>query len=229
MGLDIYIYFIFTIIFGLFLGFLSAIPIGAVQLEVAKKAINGHLWPAIAIALGSATSDCLYGVLTLFGLSTFLLLREFQISVYVVGICVLSFLLYRSFQEYNHIPHPTDHPLIYKKRLSFLTGFTIAVTNPAIIIWWLIGFRLYMDIGVFTQITVPIKLLFIISGCTGLGGYLIFIAHMLHKIHKTFPEKYLDMMQIALMVLLLGFICYFSYKLYSVIFHYHSAATSFLK
>jgi hypothetical protein len=31
------------------LGCLSAIPVGAVQVDVAKKAINGHLLPALAV------------------------------------------------------------------------------------------------------------------------------------------------------------------------------------
>ena len=56
---------ILTILFGMLLGLVSSIPVGAVQLEVIKKTINGHIKPAIAIACGSATSDFIYGILTL--------------------------------------------------------------------------------------------------------------------------------------------------------------------
>ncbi|MDY6968403.1 MAG: LysE family transporter, partial [Spirochaetota bacterium] len=173
MELDLYVQFSIIIGSGLVLGLLSAIPVGAVQLEVVKKAINGHLTPAIAMAFGSVTSDFIYGILTLFSLGGFLLNRQFQIGTYVCGILVISFLFYRSLKEYRQGTHKMDSHLVYKKRLSYLTGFTIAITNPGMIIWWLIGFKIFIDITHFSTITTTMKLLFIISGCTGLGGYLI--------------------------------------------------------
>ena len=50
MNWVIYSKFAVLIGFSMFLGFLSAIPVGAVQVDVAKKAINGHLLPALAVA-----------------------------------------------------------------------------------------------------------------------------------------------------------------------------------
>ena len=88
-----------TASFGILLGFVSSIPVGAVQLEVIKKTINGHLKPAIATACGSATSDLLYGVLALFGFGYFLLHKDFQVGIYSLGIAVLAFLIYRSYRE----------------------------------------------------------------------------------------------------------------------------------
>jgi threonine/homoserine/homoserine lactone efflux protein len=71
-----------TVVFGVILGFLSSIPVGAVQLEVIKRTINGQKKPAIATALGSATSDLIYGLLALFGLGDFLLHKDFQLLIY---------------------------------------------------------------------------------------------------------------------------------------------------
>jgi threonine/homoserine/homoserine lactone efflux protein len=220
MNWVIYSKFAVLIGFSMFLGFLSAIPVGAVQVDVAKKAINGHLLPALAVAAGSVTSDFIYGTLTLFGIGHFLVLKQSQIIIYSLGILVLSFLLYRSYQEYRHVCHPEDSPLVYKKRFSFLTGFSIAITNPGIIIWWIIGFKLFIDLSVFTEITPSIKLLFILGGCAGLGGYLIFIAHILHRMGKAFPEKYINRMQVGLMVLLVVLIGYFGWQLFSIAFNY---------
>ncbi|MCU0845653.1 MAG: LysE family transporter [Spirochaetes bacterium] len=220
MNWVIYSKFAVLIGFSMFLGFLSAIPVGAVQVDVAKKAINGHLFPALAVAAGSVTSDFIYGTLTLFGIGHFLVLKQSQIIIYSLGILVLSFLLYRSYREYRHVCHPEDSPLVYKKRFSFLTGFSIAITNPGIIIWWVIGFKLFIDLSVFTEITMPIKLIFILGGCTGLGGYLIFIAYVLHRMGKAFPEKYIDRMQVGLMVLLVVLIGYFGWQLFSIAYNY---------
>ncbi len=72
----------------------------------------------------------------------------------------------------------------------------------------------------FTEITPSIKLIFILGGCAGLGGYLIFIAHVLHRMGRAFPEKYIDRMQIGLIVLLAVLIGYFAWQLFSIMFNY---------
>ncbi len=219
--------YLVLIAFSLFLGFLSAIPVGAVQLEVAKKAINGYLTHALAVAFGSATSDFIYGVLTLFGLGNFLLHKESQIFIYIVGIAVLCYLLYKTFKEYRHEYDPSENPLVYKKRISFLTGFSIAITNPGIIIWWIIGFKLLADLELFAVINPAVKMMFIASSCAGLGGYLICIALVLHRMHKTFPDKYIDRMNIVVMILFVILIAYFSLKLFSIIFNRGALAATF--
>ncbi len=211
------------VVIGLIMGFISSIPVGAVQLEVAKKAINGHLMPAIAIAIGSATSDLIYGVLTLFGLGGFLFHKEFKIGVYIIGIIVLLFLFLRSLIEYKRGVIQYDKRLVYKKRISFFTGFTIAITNPGMIIWWIIGFKLFIDLELFETITPLIKMTFILSGCAGLVGYLIFIATILNMMQQSVSKKFLHRMNIYLLIFLFILILYFIFKLISLIFNYHSS------
>ncbi len=217
----LYLKLLGLIIFGLILGFLSAIPVGAVQLEVAKKAINGHLKPAIAVALGSATSDLIYGVLTLFGLGNVLTNKDFQTFIYICGIVVLSFIFFRSLREYRRGPGDHDTQYVYKKRISFLTGFTIAITNPGMVIWWIVGFKLFLDLALFEEINAPIKMLFVMSGCFGLGGYLIFIAKTLNRMQKSFSDRFLIRMNLFLMVLLVILIGYFLVKVISITCNYN--------
>jgi len=221
MDYILYIKLIVVVIFGLFLGFLSAIPVGAVQLEVAKKALNGHLKPAIAIAMGSATSDMIYGLLTLFGLGHFLSNKKFQIIVYVLGIIVLAFIFSRSFKEYTQKITKHETHLVFKKKISFLTGFTIAITNPGMVIWWIVGYRLFIDLSLFPEVNTPIKMLFVLSGCSGLSGYLVFIAHALDRMKKSVSDNFLHRMNLVLMILLTVLIVYFIAKLTSVAFNYN--------
>lgn len=213
--------FILLIAIGLIMGFLSSIPVGAVQVEVAKKAINGHLKPAIIIAIGSATSDFIYGFLTLFGLGGFLFHKEFKIGVYILGIIVLSFLFFRSLKEHKRGIIQYEKRLVYKHRISFFTGFTIAITNPGMIIWWIVGFKLFLDIDLFDEITPLIKFIFILSGCAGLVGYLIFIATMLNRMKTSVSKKFLHRMNKCLMVLLAVLTIYFMVKLVSIILNLH--------
>ncbi len=231
MVFDIYLIFklLAVIVFGAILGFLSAIPIGAVQLEVAKKALNGHLKPAIAVALGSASSDLIYGVLTLFGFGQFLFHQDFQIFVYILGIAVLLFIIYKTYREYkHHVHHKHKYPLVYKKRISFFTGFTIAITNPGIIIWWIIGFRMFLDFKLFADVGTVIKTIFILSACAGLGGYLVFLAILLSKVKKFIPDHFFGRLHIALIILLSVVIIFFVFKLYGTIYHFDGELVSIL-
>ncbi|HQO40194.1 MAG TPA: LysE family transporter [Spirochaetota bacterium] len=204
-----------TIIFGVLLGFVSSIPVGAVQLEVIKKTINGHKKPAIATACGSATSDFIYGMLALFGLGDFLLHKDFQIVIYSLGIVVLSYLVLKSYRERDYMLHK-EKRIRYGKRLSFLTGFTIAITNPGMIIWWLVGFRLFADLNLFPVISAPVRALFIFSGAFGLCFYLTLVAVILHRFKKSFSEKFLYRTNIFLMFILILLILYFVAKLVSL-------------
>lgn len=207
-----------TVLFGTVLGFLTSIPVGAVQLEVIKKTINGHKKPAIATAIGSAASDLLYGMLALFGFGDFLLHKDFQVFIYSMGIIVLSYLVYKSYQERNYMLHK-EKRVKYGKRLSFVTGFTIAITNPGMIIWWFIGFKLFADLNMFDAMTLPIKALFVFSGAFGLALYLTLVAVTLHRYKKTFSEKFLYKANTFLMVILAFLITYFLVKLVSLIFN----------
>jgi threonine/homoserine/homoserine lactone efflux protein len=207
-----------TVLFGMILGLVSSIPVGAVQLQVIKKSINGHFRSAIATALGSATSDLIYGILTLFGLGGFLLQMQFQVAIYSLGIVVLAILVYRTIRERRYILNNGERPK-QKGRYSYLSGITIAITNPGMIIWWLIGYKLYLDLNLFPYVEMGIKTLFIISGCFGLGGYLIFIASLLHRVKESFQERFIYKANIFLSILLVMLIVYFTFKLIAIIFN----------
>ena len=104
-------------------------------------------------------------------------------------------------------------------RLSFITGFTIAITNPGMIIWWFVGFKLFADLNMFPVMTAPIKALFVFSGAFGLALYLTLEAMILHKYQKTFSEKFLYRANTFLFIILAFLILYFALKLVSLIFN----------
>jgi threonine/homoserine/homoserine lactone efflux protein len=206
-----------TILFAVVLGFLSSIPVGGVQIEILKKTINGHKKPAIATAIGSVFSDLIYGLLALFGFGDFLLHKDFQLLIYILGTVVLSYLMFRSFRDKTYDIHENKQ-IQYKKRFSFLTGFTISITNPGMIIWWFIGFKLFVDLNIVTEITNTVKGLFVISGVFGLALYLVLIPIILSRYQKSFSEKFLYRAHILLIVFLSLLIIYFITQLLALIF-----------
>ncbi|HPB82737.1 MAG TPA: LysE family transporter [Spirochaetota bacterium] len=210
-----------TILFGMALGAISSIPVGAVQLVVIKKSLNHQIKPAFAVAAGSMTSDFIYGALTLFGFGGFLHLRPFQIGIYSLGILVLAYIVYRTMKE-RHTLVNSDEPIIYRKRYSFLKGFTIAITNPGMIVWWLVGYKLYLDLNLFEVAGAGIRAIFVISGCLGLGGYLMFVGFLVYRAKNAFPEHFVHNAYLVLTVLLCVLILYFGYKIVCIIFNYQT-------
>jgi hypothetical protein len=87
------------------------------------------------------------------------------------------------------------------------------------IIWWVVGFKLFADLNMFTMMTPAIKALFVFSGAFGLALYLTLIAILLHRYKKSFSEKFLYRANMFLMVILAFLISYFLVKLVSIIFN----------
>ena len=65
--METFLFLFFTYI----MGFITAIPIGATQIEIAKRSLNNHLRAAYMVAAGSVSSDVMYGAIALFGVAPF--------------------------------------------------------------------------------------------------------------------------------------------------------------
>lgn len=201
------------VVYGFFVGFVSSIPIGAVQLEVIKKSINNQLKHAITVAAGSVTSDAVYGILVLFGIGGFLHERGIQIGVYALGIIVLSIILFSTYRNYRVNPLVLGGEYATKKHTAFFTGFFIAISNPGMFMWWIIGYKMLLDLNLFETVDVPVRVGFLVSCCAGLGGYLTFIAYFMNRIQKNISERILHRLNVGVMILLFLIICYFIVKI----------------
>jgi len=206
-----------TVFLGMTVGMLSMIPVGGVQLQVIKKSLNGHLMAAIMTALGSVTSDCIYGILVLFGFSAFMMKKGWQITLYGAGIALLIVMLVKMYKDHNK-PVRESAPR-YNGGISFISGFSIAITNPGMLIWWIIGYHFFLDLALFKEITTAIKTLFLISALSGLGGYLIVVALVVYKLKKSFSDKLLNRIHAFIMIALIFLILYFVFKLICAIFN----------
>ncbi len=163
------------------LGVLTAGPIGATQIEIAKRALNSHLRAAYMVATGSVTSDVMYGAIALFGVAPFL---EDKIVVAIFGLVatvilwLLAFSTFRDGKNTNMME--LSHATLKSNRISFFTGFSLAVTNPMMIVWWLIGVKIVEDLGLVSKFDSNASLLFLVAGGLGLASYLFTLANILH-------------------------------------------------
>jgi threonine/homoserine/homoserine lactone efflux protein len=183
-----------------FIGFVAAIPVGATQIETARRAIQGFLGSALAVVAGSVTSDLIYGAIALFGISVFLQKPEVEavfwlingIITIILGIAAIResrLKVRRGGPKRDPVAESRDLNRLRNPRLAYVTGFSLAFTNPMMIAWWLLAGKLLADLGLVGTYTNTTRVLFLISGGLGLGSYLTLLAFLTRRAHKSLSRK----------------------------------------
>jgi threonine/homoserine/homoserine lactone efflux protein len=166
------------------LGFFAAIPIGATQIEIGKRAIADEISAALMVVAGSVISDVVYGAIALFGLAAFLRNRVIAGSFGLVGagvLVVLAWFTFRNTADVEVEGKPLS-PALRSRRMSFVTGFSLAATNPPIMFWWLLGAKLATDLGIVDRLTPADSAAFIAFGGLGLATYLALLVFVLRRV-----------------------------------------------
>ncbi len=214
--MDTFLFLIITYV----LGFLTAIPIGATQIEIAKRSLNNHLRAAYMVAFGSVSSDMMYGVIALFGVAPFLksetVLAIFGLVATAI-LWLLAFFTFRDGRKANMLE--LTHATLKSKKVSYFTGFSLAVTNPMMIVWWLIGVKIIKDLGLVTDFDVNASLMFLASGAIGLASYLLTLANALHWAKKFISNEMMRKVNYGLGVVLVVLSFYFLFTSLKVLVH----------
>jgi threonine/homoserine/homoserine lactone efflux protein len=192
------------------MGFITAIPVGATQIEIAKRSLNNNLRTAYMVAAGSVCSDVMYGAIVLFGIAPFLkdkmIVAIFDL-VATLFMWLLAFFTFRSGAKTNILElHNTT---LNSKRISFVTGFSLAVTNPPMIVWWLIGVKIIKDLNLIPEFDTNISLIFLIIGGLGLFTYLYTLANVLHWAKKFISREVMKKVNYGLGIVLILLSFYF--------------------
>jgi threonine/homoserine/homoserine lactone efflux protein len=199
-------------LFAVALGVVAAIPIGPVQVEVAKRAIAGHLWAAHAVVLGSVTSDIVYGAVALFGMAPFLAVPRVLASLSALGAGALWVLAYATWRA-SRRPHELhlEQSSLGRRRWGYLTGFTLGSANPPIILSWVLGVALATRLGLASPLTHTAKLWFVAGGALGLGGYLAALAVAVHRVRHFISLRAIGRVYFWLAVTLVVLSAFFVY------------------
>jgi threonine/homoserine/homoserine lactone efflux protein len=204
-------YFLF-IISAFFLGFIAAIPAGPIQVEVMRRSINGHLKAAFMVVLGAFVSDLLYGSIAFFGISPFLKERVVMALFWLGGSLIL--VLLGAFTIRNAASRDgsdTGSKYLIKKRWAFLGGLSLSGTNPMMIFWWLLGARIFIDIGLIDALTHRIAVSFLIAGGLGLASYLVILSLVLYWVKRFISVKRIKQINIGFGIILILLAFYFLY------------------
>ncbi len=194
------------------LGFVAAIPVGGSQIEMAKRAIHGHVLAAGMVVLGSVSSDILYGTVAIFGLAPFLdtpwVLATFN-AVGAVLLWGLAFLTLRESRRPQDLMHPRS--ALASRRWAYLTGFSLAVSNPQMIFSWLLGVALAKRLGLASPFPAGAKALFVAGGALGLAAYLGLLGIVMYRVKHYIPLSALGRVYFWLGIALLALSGFFVY------------------
>lgn len=199
------------------MGFFAAIPIGASQIEIAKRALNGYIYSALMIAAGTTLSDTMYGIIAFFGIAPFLnepiVIAVFRLINSIILIILGIWAIHGS--QVKEDKKNLSQELLKKKKIAFITGFSLALTNPMIMLWWLIGLHFFISVGIIEQNNIYYTIIFLFSGAVGIASYQILLAISVYKSKKFFSEKGVRRLTAILGCILLGIAVYFIYLSYT--------------
>jgi len=173
------------------MGFLAAIPIGATQIEIAKRLLHGLTHSAIMIVAGAVISDFTYGVIAMFGIAPFLQTQGIVAIFSIANAIILILLGIVTIGQSRKKPEDIQgsKAILPKKEVAFITGYLLAVANPLIIYWWVLGSRFLGGIFHIEKYTTPHIFLYLMAGTLGIGSYPMTIFIAVHKTKKFFSGK----------------------------------------
>ena len=175
------------------LGFFTAIPPGATQIEIARRSLAGYPFSALMIVVGAVLSDSMYGVIAFFGVAPFLQDSKVMAGFWIVNACILIVLGILVIRQRSHRRTPKDiaHSVLPKKKIAFFTGFSLAVTNPMMVVWWLLGARIMTHLGLFKNANTADSLFFLIAGSLGFGAYGALLTFGVYRAKKFLSERFI--------------------------------------
>jgi threonine/homoserine/homoserine lactone efflux protein len=192
------------------MGFLSAVPAGPVQIEVVRRAINGHLKSSLMVILGAFCSDVFYGCIAFFGIAPFLEEKKVMAVFWLAGgiiLLVLGTVIIKRSMKAEEVSYGADR--LRKKRWGFIGGLSLAVMNPMLMLWWLSGVKIFKDIGLIRQLTPDIALYYLSAGSFGLASYLVGLSLVLYWAKKFISLERMRKINVGFGVFLLLLAVYF--------------------
>jgi len=203
-------FLLFLLAYGL--GFVAAIPVGGSQIEMAKRAVAGHGRAAAMVILGSVSSDIVYGGVALFGIAPIMDTRWVLAAFNAAGAVVLWLLGFLTLRE-SRKPHDlaAAKPALRSRRWAYVTGFSLAVSNPQMVVSWLLGVALAKRLGLASPFPSSAKALFIAGGVLGLGSYLAILGGVMYRVKHFIPAEALGKVYFWLGITLFLLSLYFVY------------------
>jgi L-lysine exporter family protein LysE/ArgO len=127
---------------GIVLGLGAAVPIGPVNVQIARRTLRGGFWQGFALGCGAVTVDVTYAALSSFGLRLVAGRPAVLGAVTVGGILFLSYLgvlcLRGEREAWRADPIAGGAP-VGTRRGAYLTGLVMTLLNPMTLGFWFVA------------------------------------------------------------------------------------------
>ena len=162
---------------GLIIGISLAAPIGPISIICIRRSLTDRFMASIAVALGAATADALFGFIAIFGIttiSTFLTHHHAQLR-FIGGL----FLSYLGIMTLRRTSVTTTSNQRSEMLISiYLSTFILTITNPLTIVAFGALFTVF---GIGDLINTPTTAFHLISGIfCGSAIWFIFLSALIH-------------------------------------------------
>lgn len=127
---------------GFLIGWAVAWPPGPINAEIARRCLARGFWAGFGLILGAATGDALWALLVAFGIGTIFVGPRMQTTMGIVSIFLLLALAFTflrgAWLAATEVEAATSNPSRFdSSHASFLLGFTMALTSPWNVAFWL--------------------------------------------------------------------------------------------
>jgi len=132
------------VIKGIGLGLAAAVPIGPVNVQIARRALRFGFVAGFVLGCGAVTADVIYAVLSSVGLKTVFQSDWVEWPVRVAGIVLLTYLggacLAGEREAFRSDMISTSSPLSSgAARSGYLTGLAMTLFNPMTLAFWFVA------------------------------------------------------------------------------------------
>jgi threonine/homoserine/homoserine lactone efflux protein len=201
------------------LGVAAAIPVGAAQVEVIRRALSGLVGPALMVMAGAMTADLAYACVAYFGVARFLEDETVAFAFWSATAVLLIALGIRTILRRRETANSSRHSnrrhnesFIERTGGSYLTGLTLGAMNPFVVAWWLAGARLLRDAGILRDFAGTTMSLVLTFAALGIIAYTTLLTIAINRAKRNFSNTTIRRITLAMGVLMVGFGLYFGVK-----------------
>lgn len=159
---------------GFAVGFAIAVPVGPIGVLCIRRSLAHGTTAGIAVGMGAAVADAVYGAIAGFGLSTVsaqLLAVEEALGI-VGGLVLIALGLRTVLAEPSHTPATVTGKSLWR---AFLGTFLLTLTNPATILTFL---AIYAGLGLATALDTLGATMFVLGVLLGSAAWWLILANV---------------------------------------------------
>ena len=159
---------------GFAVGFGIAVPVGPIGVLCIRRSLAHGAQAGIAVGMGAAVADALYGAVAGFGLSSVSahLLAVEEILGIIGGLVLITLGLRTLLAEPSHTPASLTGKSLWS---NFFGTFLLTLTNPATILTFL---AIYAGLGLATELSTAGASVFVLGVLLGSAAWWLILANV---------------------------------------------------